>query len=140
MGFLLGAVKGVALGVLYALIATPPFAVVFFHGSWRWLHELLPLVALCSVPAGAGVGLAIIATGAYRKGAAWRAQLGMLGIYALTGLAFFRELKQGLGLALMFAPVFIPLALVATWLAVLWIRRGANSHPGDCADTCRCSE
>lgn len=124
MGVLLGAVKGAVLGVLYALVAAPPFGMVFFHSRWASLYDLLPLVALCSVPAGAVVGLTVIATRAYRRGSAWRAQLAMLAIYALTGIVFFHELKQGLDLALMFAPVFIPVALLATWLAVLWIRRG----------------
>lgn len=123
MGFLLGAVKGAVLGVLYALIAAPPFGMVFFHSRFS-LYDLLPLVALCSVPAGALVGLAAVATRAYRRGAAWRAQLAMLAIYALTGIVFFHELQRGLDLALTFAPVFLPVALGTTWLAVLWIRRG----------------
>lgn len=125
MNVLLGAVKGAVLGILYALIATPPFGLVFFHGIGG-LYELLPLVALCSVPAGALVGIAIVATGAYDRGEAWRAQLAMLVLYTFTGIVFFHELHEGLQAAVVFAPVFVPVAMLATWLAILWIRRSGR--------------
>ncbi|MDY7229363.1 hypothetical protein [Hyalangium rubrum] len=123
MNILVGAGKGASLGILYAVVATPPFALVYFKG---WMSELLQLVALCAVPAGALVGISVIVTGAYQRGGAWRAQLGMLGVYALTGIVFFHGLHEGLGAAVMFAPVFLPLAMLATWVAVLWIRKSGR--------------
>lgn len=129
MGILMGAVKGAALGILYALVASPPFGVWYFRESWSSPYGMLPLVALCSVPAGAGVGALVVLTGAYRRGAAWRAQLAMLAIYALTGIVFFHGVGQGLDAAVHLAPVFVPVAILTTWLAVLWIRRGAHHGP-----------
>lgn len=133
MGIGLGAAKGAALGILYAVIAAPPFAVVYFdHRAWGLLYELLPLVAVCSVPAGALVGAAVVLTRAYRRGAAWRAQLAMLVIYSLTGIVYFSSrgdvrILQGLGAAVALSPVFIPMALLATWAAVRWIRRSTDA-------------
>jgi hypothetical protein len=126
MKILLGAAKGAALGILYTLVATPPFVLVFFHGQGSLLYTLLMMVAGCAVPAGAMVGIAVIVTGAYQRGEAWRAQLGMLVLYALTGIVFFSHLHEGLEAAVTFAPVFVPVAMLATWAAVLWIRRGSR--------------
>lgn len=130
MGIGFGALKGAALGILYAVIAAPPFALVYFHfKGWGALYGLLPLVAACSVPAGALVGAAVVLTGANRRGRTWRAQLAMLVIYVLTGIAFFGKwgnvpsILEGLKAAVVFSPVFVPLGLLATWVAVRWIRR-----------------
>ncbi len=134
MGIGLGAVKGMLLGILYTLVATPPFALVYF-GKGRWVWELFPLVAACAVPAGALVGAAVVFTRSYRRGEVWRAQLAMLLIYALTGIAFVSmggkvRILHGLELAVGFAPVFVPLGLLATWAAVRWIRGNPGEHRG----------
>ena len=136
MGIGLGAAKGAALGVLYAVIASPPFALfVFGLRRWGFVFELFPLVAMCSVPAGALVGALVVLTRAYRRGAAWRAQLAMLFVYPLTGIVFYShqgnvQLQEGLRAAVAFAPVFVPLGLLATWAAVRWIRRTEHGRPG----------
>lgn len=136
MGIGLGAAKGAALGILYAVIATPPFTLfVFSLRRWGFVYEMFPMVALCSVPAGALVGAMVVLTRSYRRGAAWRAQLAMLVIYPLTGIVFFSsrgnvQMREGLEAAVAFSPVFVPLGLLATWAAVRWIRRTEHGRPG----------
>ncbi|MFP2904561.1 hypothetical protein ACLESD_05790 [Pyxidicoccus sp. 3LFB2] len=124
----LGMVKGAALGMLYTVIVGPLFALFYFQGL-SLVDALLPMVAVCAVPAGALVGAAVVATGAYQPGRVWRAQLAMVLIYVLTGIVFLGGLHaesvvKALGMAAGFSPLFIPSGLGATWLAVRWIRPG----------------
>jgi hypothetical protein len=131
MSIWLGAAKGAVLGVLYSVIATPPFAFLFFKRIALTLL-LLPMVAICSVSAGALVGAAAVVTRAYQPGGAWRAQLAMGLSYVLTGITFMQwlqgeSLSRTLESVVMFSPFFVPLALCATWAAVEWIRAGLAS-------------
>jgi hypothetical protein len=131
MGIGLGAVRGAVLGLGYTIIATPAFALSYFRSA-TWMIELLPYVFGCSVFAGTLVGAAVVVTRAYSQGQVWRAQLAMVLSYVLTGIVFYgmvlgERVTEALQAAVMFAPVFIPLGLAATWGAIRWERVGRRA-------------
>ncbi len=134
MGIGLGAVRGAVLGLGYTVIATPVFASLYFGGT-SWMAELVPYVIGCAVFAGTLVGAAVVVTRAYKRGQVWRAQLAMVLSYVLTGILFYgmvlgRNVTEALNAAVMFAPVFIPLGLAATWGAVGWERAASPRDSG----------